>query len=41
MSPNNERGIIITGMLEEHVPAVFLLDQGQFFAAMDRTVLYL
>ncbi len=30
MSPNNERGIIITDMLEEHVPAVFLLDQASF-----------
>ncbi len=30
MSPNNERGIIITGMLEEHVPAVFLLDKASF-----------
>jgi [ribosomal protein S18]-alanine N-acetyltransferase len=30
MSPNQERGIVITGMLEEHVPAVFLLDKASF-----------
>jgi ribosomal-protein-alanine N-acetyltransferase len=30
MSPNNERGIVITSMLKEHVPAVFLLDRASF-----------